>query len=307
MAKIRTIKPSIATHEGLFEAEKESGLPIRLAFSFLLMCADREGRFKWRPRELKLSVFPYDDHINFEDVLNCLVKYGFILKYEVKSEKYGCYINWEKHQKPNNKEPQSSIPSPEEGTILEIPQESLKSPQAFLELTRADMDMDMDMEVDMEVEEGNGRGSVKGKLISPAAIVSQAAPAQPRSVSKTAPEIKTVFDHWCQVMGSSKSHLNDERKRVIKRALGWGYTTDQLCEAVTGCSLTPFNMGDNDNGQRYNGLKVIFKNSDNVERFMSNARSPPRPRNKTEKIFDQNLSVAKSWAHRKKEEMKSGR
>ena len=56
MARIRTIKPEFFRHEALFEAEHRAGLPLRLAFAGLWTAADREGRFKWRPRQLKLDV-----------------------------------------------------------------------------------------------------------------------------------------------------------------------------------------------------------------------------------------------------------
>jgi hypothetical protein len=54
MARIRTVKPDLFRHEGLFDAERASGLPLRIAFAGLWTAADREGRFAWSPRTLKL-------------------------------------------------------------------------------------------------------------------------------------------------------------------------------------------------------------------------------------------------------------
>lgn len=53
MSRIRTVKPELFKHEELFDAEQNSKLPLRLAFIGLFTVADREGRFKWRPRTLK--------------------------------------------------------------------------------------------------------------------------------------------------------------------------------------------------------------------------------------------------------------
>jgi hypothetical protein len=295
MARIRTIKPDIATHEGLFEAEQKSGLPIRLAFTLLLTCADKEGRFKWRPRELKLSVLPYDDEINFEDVLNCLANHGFIVKYEANGQKYGCYANWKKHQKPNNKEADSAIPSPEEGEIiventvektpsLDLYQASLGKEKASLDLTQG--------ERKGKGKEGEGERNGKGRECE-----------GNHSVTREAREdVKKVFEHWQSVMNHPDAKLGGERVKVIRQSLKAGYTADQLCEAITGCSLTPFYMGDNDRGEKYDGLKHVFKNSDMIDKFLRHARSPPKPRNKTEQLFDKNLSVAQTWAERKKRE-----
>ena len=67
--RIRTVKPEFFTHEGLFELEKETGLPIRVAFAGLWCAADREGRFKWEPRRLGVQILPYDQ-VDFSRVLD---------------------------------------------------------------------------------------------------------------------------------------------------------------------------------------------------------------------------------------------
>jgi hypothetical protein len=43
--RIRTVKPEFFKHEKLFDLEKETGLPIRLAWVGLFAISDREGRF----------------------------------------------------------------------------------------------------------------------------------------------------------------------------------------------------------------------------------------------------------------------
>lgn len=117
MARIRTIKPEFFRHETLFEAEQSSGLPLRLVFIGLFTCCDREGRFRWRPRQLKLDILPYDE-IEFSHVLDALATYGFLVKYEVDGQLLGCIPSWSRHQYINNKENCSELPSPEEGCIL---------------------------------------------------------------------------------------------------------------------------------------------------------------------------------------------
>ena len=61
MARIRTVKPSLFRNEELFNSEKETGLPLRIAFAGLFTAADRDGRFAWKPKELKLDCLPHDD------------------------------------------------------------------------------------------------------------------------------------------------------------------------------------------------------------------------------------------------------
>lgn len=117
MARIRTIKPEFFRHADLFEAEKETGFPLRLAFAGLWTAADREGRFKWKPRELKLDCLPHDD-VDFSRVLDALATRGWIVRYAVDGVEYGAIPTWKAHQIINNREKASDIPAPNEINIL---------------------------------------------------------------------------------------------------------------------------------------------------------------------------------------------
>jgi hypothetical protein len=120
MTRIRTVKPELFSHEALFEAEQQTKLPLRLAFIGLLTCCDREGRFRWRPRQLKLNILPYDDSIDFEAVLEALVVYGFVVKYQVDNQYYGYFPSWHKHQRVNNKEAESDLPAVSDDQIISV-------------------------------------------------------------------------------------------------------------------------------------------------------------------------------------------
>lgn len=109
--RIRTIKPEFFKHYDLYRAERESRLPLRLAFASLFTVADREGRFKWRPEELKAYCLPYDQ-IDFSRVLDALSTRGFIERYECAGEAYGWIPTFSKHQVINNRENHSDLPDP---------------------------------------------------------------------------------------------------------------------------------------------------------------------------------------------------
>ncbi len=113
MGRIRTVKPELFSHEDLYDAEVETGLPLRLSFIGLFTVADREGRFKWRPRTLKLDVLPHDQ-IDFSKVLDALSARGIVISYEVDGERYGFIPSFLKHQVINQREAQSTIPAPQE-------------------------------------------------------------------------------------------------------------------------------------------------------------------------------------------------
>jgi len=108
--RIRTIKPEFFTHEELSDLELTSKLPIRLSFIGLWCAADREGRFKWKPRSLGIQILPYDD-IDFSVILDALVSKGFVKRYEVDGSEYGFIPSFPRHQVINNREQASTIPS----------------------------------------------------------------------------------------------------------------------------------------------------------------------------------------------------
>lgn len=109
--RIRTIKPEFFLHEGLFEAELTSQLPLRVAFAGLWCAADREGRFKWKPRQLGIQILPYDN-VEFSRVLDALVTRGFVVKYTSEGCEYGVIPGFKTHQIINNRETPSNLPPP---------------------------------------------------------------------------------------------------------------------------------------------------------------------------------------------------
>lgn len=88
-------------------------------------------------------------------------------------------------------------------------------------------------------------------------------------------QLVVIFAYWQQVLNHPKAKLDNKRRRLIVAALKMGYSVDELKKAIDGISKTPHNMGRNDRGEVYDGLHVLFRNSEQIERFMRNADSPP--------------------------------
>ena len=133
MSRIRTVKPELFRHENLFDAELESGLPLRLAFIGLFTVADCEGRFLWKPRTIKLDVLPHD-LIDFAYVLNALERHGFIQSYEVDGMKYGWIPSFTKHQRLQGKEIEAGSRLP--AKPREIPESNREASGYLPESTR---------------------------------------------------------------------------------------------------------------------------------------------------------------------------
>ena len=119
--RIRTIKPDFFLHDALFEAEKASELPLRVAYIGLWCAADREGRFKWEPRRLGAAILPYD-MVDFSRVLDALTTRGFIERHASQGVEFGLIPSFVRHQVINNRETESTLPVPTaESVIIGIP------------------------------------------------------------------------------------------------------------------------------------------------------------------------------------------
>lgn len=291
MPRIRTVKPSLFRHEGLFEAEQYYKLPLALAFIGLFTICDREGRFRWRPREIKLDIFPYHE-INMSDVLDALAEREFIVKYQVGKEIYGYIPTWHKHQAINSREAASAIPSPPQNELIDSSisinnneldrdvstyNDNLSIPKSLDICMHVHAQEEKEREGKGKEEERKGEGSVReGEINSqdmapdpddPPSLVAPKV-ATSRSLEKNSVVLR-IFEHWKTVMQHPNAKLDAKRKRVILRELN-NYSEEQICQAITGCSFTPHNMGQNDQGQRYDDIGLILRDAAHIERFIGN-------------------------------------
>lgn len=79
--------------------------------------------------------------------------------------------------------------------------------------------------------------------------------------------VQTVWDYWVLVMGSSRAVLDDDRKLSIGAAIH-DYGIDGCRKAIDGCAVSPFHMGANQAQKKYNGIDLIFRNSEKTESFI---------------------------------------
>lgn len=107
MARIRTIKPEFFTSEDIV-----SLTPLARLFYVSLWCeADREGRFEWKPKTLKMRYLPADNC----DVVALgqeLFDAGLVELYEAEGRTYAHIPGFTRHQVINNREQDSDIPEP---------------------------------------------------------------------------------------------------------------------------------------------------------------------------------------------------
>lgn len=109
MSRIRMLKPGTFTNEKL----AEFGPWHRLLFMGLWGLCDRAGRLEDRPRRIYAEVFPYDERLDVNAMLDDLASGDdpFIVRYQVSGKRYLWLPTFLKHQRPHFSEPQSTIPA----------------------------------------------------------------------------------------------------------------------------------------------------------------------------------------------------
>lgn len=112
--RARNIKPGFFKNEQLPDCDPLA----RLLFIGLWCMADKRGRMEDRPRKIKLEILPCDN-CDIEALLEQLQSCGFICRYEVGGRRYIQVINFDRHQHPHHKEPDSMLPAPDLDVMLE--------------------------------------------------------------------------------------------------------------------------------------------------------------------------------------------
>lgn len=216
-ARIRTIKPEFFRHVGLYQAEQDTGLPLRIAFAGLFTVVDREGRFRWSPPELKLDCLPYDA-IDMARVLDALLTRRFLVKYEVDGRPFGCIPSFTRHQVLNPRERASVLPAPPEiavnsTTLTEGPRVNDASTTRHIP-AREEGEQGM---------EGNGKGEVEGNAPDGAPTRGAAASSDELTQAWDLFNVAAECNGWpkCAVLSSTRKTKLRHRLRDAGGLSGW--------------------------------------------------------------------------------------
>lgn len=251
MARSRNIKPGFFQNEQLGELE-----PIaRLAFIGMWTVADFKGCLEFRPKRLKIQLLPYDD-CDLEKIAINLDKSGLIRLYSIQGNRFIKILKFEEHQNPhkNERDSGSEIPDYDENY------------REINELQKVDNNREQD-----------GTNRADSLLLIPDSLLLNPETLKPipdktnvkqNPLDVCSEEVIKIFEFWKKTMKSPKSELDDTRKRLIKKALK-SYSPADVCKAIRGCSKSPHNMGQNESKTKYNGLDLILRNADKIDRFIA--------------------------------------
>lgn len=84
-----------------------------------------------------------------------------------------------------------------------------------------------------------------------------------------------VFDHWKKTLNHPRAKLDQKREKLIKSRIKDGYTVETLCDAITGCQLSPWHQGENKDNRTYDDLCLILRDGAHVDQFLRVKENPP--------------------------------
>lgn len=83
-------------------------------------------------------------------------------------------------------------------------------------------------------------------------------------------QILEVFNFWIEKCKSStrrKPVLDSTRRLTIGAAIH-DYGIEACKEAILGCTMSEFHMGNNKNGKRYDDVELILRDAKHIEQFL---------------------------------------
>lgn len=90
------------------------------------------------------------------------------------------------------------------------------------------------------------------------------------------PPPQQVFNAWVEATGKARATMDAKRKRLIENALKL-YPLEDVLAAVRGWKNSPWHCGQNDRNLVYNGLDLLLRDAEHIERFRDLAlQGPPR-------------------------------
>lgn len=264
MARIRTIKPEFFRHEGLQDVAAKHGAHVMLVFAGLWGHCDKEGRFEWKPRTLKLDILPFLD-FEMSEALKSLCEAGFVEQYEVDGKQYGLIPSFNSHQRVGGKEAQESAKYP----APEVKQSGKKS--ATHAKRRGSNGEAAGKHSPLQEEEGKGRGREEEVSEAP-----RASPSPPQDYLRDigddadglmpsdpddpgwpkAVDLRIAACAWNSVAGAvglaKISALSGERPTHLRTRLKELGSLGEWLSAVNAIRDQPFLFGQNDRKWRAN-------------------------------------------------------
>jgi hypothetical protein len=243
----------------------------RLLFIGLWNFSDDNGVHSASYVRVKTEIFPMDN-CTIDELKRCiseLITNELLREYVVDDKCYWQVTGWKQHQRIDR--PTYRYPLPK-SPLKQLSDESLINQRSIADYSSNDQrtfsdDSSSNDRLLTEPSPTEWNGMERSGEDKDTCAVETA----PRVSFKASQDELEIFAHWQSVMKHPRARPDKKRLGKLRQALALGYTVDELKTAITGCSNTPFYMGQNDRGQSYDAIDLIFRDADHIDRFIANA------------------------------------
>lgn len=120
---------------------------------------------------------------------------------------------------------------------------------------------------------------------------------------------RSVFDFWKLEMGHPRAGFDGKREKAVTARLKAGYSVDDLQDAVKGCKLSPYHMGENERQTVWDDIELICRDAAHVEKFIAISENggPIGTTKHRPSKSDASLDAGRSWVAKKEAELEHDR
>lgn len=263
MSRSRNIKPGLWLNEELAEIS----IPARYLFPALWCLADKEGRLEYRPKKIKIEVYPYDE-IDIIPLVAELHGKKFISVYENEGLFYVQINNFTKHQNPHPKEKSNGYPAPVnicnyDGNLKQF---NYTAGNLILPFPSSSLIPSFLIPESMNPNDSPDGESCPAEA-EPISMVPEIINDTPKHSLKKQNALE-VFEYWKSTLNHERAKMDKKREQKIKDRLNDGYSVEDLIDAIDGCKLSPHHQGANEHGVKYDDIELICRDASRVDKFI---------------------------------------
>lgn len=83
-----------------------------------------------------------------------------------------------------------------------------------------------------------------------------------------------IFNFWASTLNHEKAKLDSKRAKKIIAALELDFSVEDLKLVPLGCKRSAYHMGTNDENKVHDGILCIYRDAEQIEKFINLAKSP---------------------------------
>lgn len=85
---------------------------------------------------------------------------------------------------------------------------------------------------------------------------------------RTIEDVQECFEHWKLSHDHPRARLDEKRRLAISGRLHNGYSVQDIKDAIDGCKLSTFHMGENKERRTYDDIELICRDSKHIDEFI---------------------------------------